>query len=147
MYLTRATRILRVLSATTSTCLAARTSPCMASTTSTAFILVSSFSSCCEWIVVTIMDQCLESQQWEKLNPLGVPPTRRYYHACAAVNTDIYIFGGYDGSPRVSDVHRYDTGMIFNNLNQTRWRVCVVVRSRSVCHHVVDFWNLARIWL
>ena len=46
---------------------------------------------------------------WERPVMIGLAPTRRYYHSAVAIGPLIYVFGGFDGSPRTNDLHRLDT--------------------------------------
>lgn len=44
--------------------------------------------------------------------PTGAVPTPRYFHSCAVHNGSMYVFGGYNGSDRLSDFfeHNFETG-------------------------------------
>lgn len=45
--------------------------------------------------------------QWSPVRCTGLPPRSRSLHAGAVVGDSLYIFGGYDGTTRVNDFHRF----------------------------------------
>jgi N-acetylneuraminic acid mutarotase len=54
-----------------------------------------------------------KNQQWKLLNEdthdiRGTPPSPRDRHCAVVYNDAFYVFGGFDGSARVNDFHKYD---------------------------------------
>lgn len=49
-------------------------------------------------------------QTWSKPNIKGLPPPPRDSHTCVALGTNLYVFGGTDGSSPLRDLHVLDTG-------------------------------------
>lgn len=47
-------------------------------------------------------------QQWVTVKSSGPPPRVRSLHVGIVLNDGLYIFGGYDGSNRVNDFHKFD---------------------------------------
>ncbi len=48
-------------------------------------------------------------EQWEMIQPIsGRPPCQRSLHAAAVYENFLLLFGGYDGSQRVNDLHAYN---------------------------------------
>ena len=45
---------------------------------------------------------------WASLEAAGDPPTARSYHAAAAYNDSVYVFGGCSAGGRLNTLHRYD---------------------------------------
>lgn len=46
---------------------------------------------------------------WGYLTTDGDVPPARANHSSAVINTDLYIFGGWDGSRRLNDLYSLDT--------------------------------------
>ena len=47
-------------------------------------------------------------QQWQNVKFQGAPPRVRSLHVGIVLQDALYIFGGYDGSNRVNDFHKFD---------------------------------------
>lgn len=46
--------------------------------------------------------------QWTVVKSKGNPPRQRSLHVGIVLNDGLYVFGGYDGSNRVNDFHKFD---------------------------------------
>ncbi|CAD7939083.1 unnamed protein product [Amoebophrya sp. A120] len=47
-------------------------------------------------------------KQWQFVKFQGTPPRQRSLHVGIVLNDCLWIFGGYDGSNRVNDLHKFD---------------------------------------
>lgn len=50
-----------------------------------------------------------ENQTWNSINALNSPPSPRTFHAAAAINHTMYIFGGYSNATYLGDLWSFDT--------------------------------------
>ena len=65
----------------------------------------------------------VRSGRWEKVTPLGEPPSPRAAHAAAAVGNMVVVQGGIGPAGLASeDLHVLD----FTDLDKPRWHRCVV---------------------
>ncbi len=53
-------------------------------------------------------------KNWKCLNCDGNTPPPRANHSSAVLNNCLYIFGGWDGSKRLNDLHVLDSGFLLN---------------------------------
>ena len=51
-----------------------------------------------------------DTKNWKCLNCDGNNPPPRANHSSAVLNNLLYIFGGWDGSKRLNDLHVLDSG-------------------------------------
>lgn len=51
------------------------------------------------------------SNVWYDVETTGTAPPPRANHSSAVVKKYLYIFGGWDGSKRLNDLYKLDTGI------------------------------------
>lgn len=49
----------------------------------------------------------LSTYTWTEMPNLGTPPSPRYFHSCWLYGNSMYLYGGYSGSERLSDMYVY----------------------------------------
>ena len=54
----------------------------------------------------------IDSGAWKLLVASGETPPPRANHSSAVIRKYLYIFGGWDGSKRLNDLYRFDSGII-----------------------------------
>jgi hypothetical protein len=50
--------------------------------------------------------------RWTKLRATGTPPEPRANHSSAVVDEKVFIFGGWNGTKRLNDIHVLDTSKL-----------------------------------
>lgn len=51
-----------------------------------------------------------ETEEWYEVFTIGEIPSARYYHSCTIYDSNIWIYGGYNGNDEFSDMYSYNPG-------------------------------------
>lgn len=76
-------------------------------------LVMSNFSSAHQFIPIS------ETKEWDDLNVTGQPPTKRRAHSCTVIGeSQLIVFGGYNGDYCLNDVYTFDTGISTNSIKK-----------------------------